>query len=582
MSNIVKNFHNCINNICNQLINEKILDQNTNLNNINIDIPSDENRGDISTNAALIFRKFSSLNTMDLANIIKDKLLNIDFIFDVIVVNPGFINVFFTNDFLIDELKNLNTQGVEYGSNNIGKDCKINIEYVSANPTGPLHVAHSRGAVFGDVLSNLLEFCGYEVTREYYVNDSGSQIIALGESLYKRYKEQLNIKDEDAKIHLYPGKYLIDIANEIIKTDGDKWINTPLEDRAEYFQNYAIKNILKGINDDLNSIGIYFDKYSSEKDIIKKNYIEKVFSLLKDQDLLYLGNLKKPKGNIDEDWESRKQLLFKSTSFGDESDRPFKKSNNDWTYFANDSAYHYDKLQRGYKKLINIWGSDHIGYVKRMKSMVRSLSNSEVELEINICQLVHLKKDNKPIKMSKRTGNFITLKELTDQVGSDALRYFMLRRKNDAQMDFDLTKVIEKNNDNPIFYINYALARSNSLIEIFNDKIKKSNNFDLNKENFNKYLVKEEWKIIKKLLSWPHIVENCAIKSEPHRLIYYLEELSALFHSFWNLGKEQKSLRFIDENNLEKTICKIYIIKSMQNIFKCAYKILGIKIIDRM
>ena len=495
----------------------------------------------------------------------------------------GFINIFLSKKYIIKELYDLNKLGNNFGSSLLGNNKKINIEFISANPTGPLHIAHSRGAVFGDVLSNLLEKVGYKVTKEYYINDAGRQIEILGESLFFRYKQELNLTKEKLNENFYPGEYLIHLAKDIVLQDGDKWINSNLIKRKNFFKSYATKRILKIIKEDCKKIGIVFDNFISEKKIVKSNLINLVFKKLKQKKLIYRGKLKKPISTSSKEWDSREQLLFKSSSFGDDSDRAFVKSDNEWSYFANDAAYHYDKLSRGFDKLINIWGSDHIGYIKRMKSIVKVLSDDKVNLNIKICQLVHLKKNEKPYKMSKRSGNFITISEIVNEVGSDALRFFMLYRKNDTQMDFDLSKVIEKTKDNPIFYVQYAYARSSSVLNIVKNKFKKNIlNNELKNKDFIDNISSFEWKIIIKILSWPHVLENAALSEEPHKIVYYLENLSSLFHIFWNMGKEDRDLRFIDDNNIEKTLAKIYWIKSMQIVYRSAFKIIGIKPVKKM
>ena len=585
MVDLIKDFKKNFLTIHKNFEKNNIVKKNFDFNKISFDLSKDDKRGHISTNAIFIYLKFTDLDKNEISKILHNELIRLKHIDKVEIAGKGFINVLFKENYLISELKNVYHLKDKFGSSKLGNNKLINIEFISANPTGPLHVAHSRGAVFGDVLSNIYKKIGYNVVKEYYVNDSGKQIEILGESLFLRYKEIVTKKKIKIKINqdFYPGEYLIDIARKIFSQDKDKWIFFDIDKRKSFFKEYATKEILEIIKKDCRDLGIVFDNFISEKEIIKKKYIDSVFKKLKSESLLYEGILEKPKGINDSDWEPRKQLLFKSSMFGDDSDRPFLKSDNNWTYFANDSAYHYNKIKRGFSKLINIWGSDHIGYIKRMKSIVKVLSNNKIDLKINICQLVHLKKDNKPFKMSKRSGNFITINEVINEVGSDCLRFFMLYRKNDTQMDFDLKKVIEKSNDNPIFYVQYAFARSSSILRNSKIILEKTNldkidNFD----NLIDFISSDEWKIIIKILAWPNIVENSALKEEPHKIIYYLEELSTMFHSFWNKGKDDKSLRFIDSSNVNKTIIKIYWIISMQIVFKSAFKLLGIKPIDHM
>ena len=582
MSNFINNFKKEFELINLKIFKKNLINYKINIEKISFDINDNESRGHVSTNAAFIYNKHSKSKLNELIDFINKELKKLHIIDKIEVAGPGFINIFFKKDYLLKELFYLNKAKDKFGSSKLGKNKKINVEFISANPTGPLHIAHSRGAVFGDVLSNIFEKVGYKVTREYYVNDAGKQIEILGDSLFIRYKQSLNYNESINK-EFYPGKYLVNIAKEIISKDGKKWINYNEKKRKIFFQNYAIRKILQLIKNDCKNINIKFDNFVSEKKIINSKIIDEVFKVLKRKNLLYEGVLDKPKGLEDSDWEPRKQLLFRSSNFGDDNDRPFLKSDNNWTYFANDSAYHYNKIKRGYHKLINIWGSDHIGYIKRMQSIVKVLSNDKINLNIKICQIVNLRKNNKPIRMSKRSGNFISINDIISEIGSDTLRFFMLYRKNDAQIDFDLSKVVEKTKDNPIFYINYAYARSCSVIENADKILKK---FDIDKEikkiNIKEYMSSYEWQIILQILSWPNIIEKSCLSQEPHRIVYYLENLSSLFHIFWNKGKENKSLRFIDEGDLGKTISKIYWIKSMQIVYKSAFDILGIKLIKKM
>jgi len=546
-----------------------------NKNSLSIDHSSKSKKGDLSTNILLILRKKNLNKNFNLDEYVSNFFTNLKYIKKIEIANAGFVNIFIKKDFVIKELKNLiNNQDFKNEYTKIIKE-KINIEFVSANPTGPIHVAHIRGAVLGDVLSSLLESIGHEVTREYYVNDAGSQIKILGNSLFKRYQQLFDVNIELSNDE-YPGTYLIDIAKQIKKKDGDKWIS--FKDKINlnnYFESYATNFLINEIKEDLFLININFDKFTFESQIVKNNLIDKVFSLLKEKNLIYEGILDKPLGD-DNGWEPRKQLLFRSTNFSDDIDRAFKKANGEWTYFANDSAYHYDKYKRGYDKLINIWGADHIGYIKRMKSIVDATSNKNNYLDVFICQIVRLIKDNKILKMSKRDGNFITLKKIHDKVGTDALRYFMISSKSETPMDFDMDKVIEKNKDNPVFYCQYAYARASSVVRKANEmrnipKLLSSLNL------FDESSVSEyEWQIILKILFWPNILLQAAENKQPHRITLYLEDICSHFHSFWNKGKDNTSLRLLDENDINKTITKLIWIESFRIVLNNAFKIIGI------
>ena len=548
---------------------------------INIDFNSKSKQGDISTNIFLVILNKNRNTKFNLRDYIISYLNNLEYIQEIKIAKAGFINLFIKKKYIEINLKKLFLNDFKIENKSINTE-KINIEFVSANPTGPVHVAHIRGAVLGDVLASILQSVGHKVTREYYVNDSGNQIKNLGQSLFKRYLELFNIKIDLLK-NEYPGKYLIDIAKNIKDIDGDKWIKfNDIEKKNKYFQVFAVKILINEIKNDLLLLNINFDRFTYESEIIKKNYIEKIFLILKQKDLIYEGILSKPLGDESEAWEPRKQLLFRSTKFSDDSDRPFKKANNEWTYFANDSAYHYEKSSRGFSKLINIWGADHIGYVSRMKSIVSAISYNNLSLDVFICQIVRLIKDGKILKMSKRDDNFITLKEIYNEVGKDPLRYYMAASKSETPMDFDLNKVVEKNKDNPVFYCQYAYARASSLIrksqdiKTISNEYKKFHGFDP------LFIGSHEWEIIFKLISWPYILKQAAFMKQPHRITNYLENLCSDFHSLWNMGKENESLRFIDDDNIKKTITKIIWIEAFRKVLNESFQIIGISSPDSM
>ena len=562
-------------NLVNELLKDKIISDSFNINALSIDYQSTSRQGDVSTNLLIILNKKKLDTNIDLQSLVIKKLNNIKYISDIEIAKVGFINIFFDKLFLIKNLNEVLVQKNSYGIKKNKKNNNINIEFVSANPTGPVHIGHLRGAVLGDVLASVLTCSGYNVTREYYVNDAGSQIKNLGKSLYKRYLEIFEKKIEISK-NDYPGEYLISIAKEIRKKDGDKWLDNKEKNLEEYFENYAISEMINLIKNDLKKINIKFDNFVYESDIVNDKSIEKVFNVLTSKDLLYEGFLDKPKGEDSEDWKPRKQLLFRSTNFNDDSDRPFKKADGEWTYFANDAAYHYDKFSRKFDKLINIWGADHIGYISRMKSIVSVISNKKDFLDIKVCQIVRLIKNGNLLKMSKREGNFITINEILKEVGTDALRYFMISTKSETTMDFDMNKVIEKNKDNPVFYCQYAYARASSVLKKYNSFSEFDNvNIDFKKIDMS-LISKTEWQIILKILSWPYLINQVSENKEPHRITNYLEDLCSDFHSFWNKGKDDQSLRMIDVENIDQTISKIFWIQSFRVVLKNAFTIIGI------
>lgn len=574
MIDLVTLFKKDVFNLVNDLKNSKIID-NFKTDTVSIDYSSKSRQGDFSTNILLVLSKKKLDKDFDIKKYVSNYFLNLEYIEDIEVAKIGFINLNIKKDFLVTKIIETFDNSFKVDYSNI-KSQKINIEFVSANPTGPIHVAHMRGAVLGDVLASILNAVGHKVTREYYVNDAGSQIKVLGISLYKRYQELfgISIKLENSE---YPGKYLIDIANDIIKKDGDKWIKFDNEQiKNKYFESYATSYLIEKIKKNLSLINIFFDQFTFESSIVKNKIIDKVFQLLDKKNLIYEGILKKPLGEEDKNWKPRKQLLFRSTNFSDDVDRAFKKSNGEWTYFANDAAYHYNKFTRGFDKLINIWGADHIGYISRMKSITDIISEKKNYLDVFVCQIVRLIKNGDLLKMSKRDGNFITLEDVYTEVGKDPLRYFMISTKSETPMDFDMNKVIEKNKDNPVFYCQYAYARASSVLRKANN-FKKFKNLKESLNFFNKNTISEhEWLIILKLLSWPYVLKNAAESKQPHRITNYLEDLCSLFHTFWNKGKENYNLRLIDETNVKKTISKLIWVSFFQQTLNQIFTIIGI------
>ena len=488
------------------------------------------------------------------------------------VAKPGFINFKFNDNFWLNYLLQISDE------KNLLKDHskKINIEYVSANPTGPLHVGHCRGAIYGDTLANLLNYVGNTVTKEYYINDYGNQIHMFSKSVYARILEiQKSIKF-DATSGLYPGEYIKDIAKSIIK----KKLIISCENYdliKEDLGKFAMQEAMVMIKNDLLSLGIKHDLFVSETDLVNKNNVNKAIKILEDKNYIYTGVLPKPKGDENEDWEPRDQLLFKSTLFGDDVDRALKKSDDTWTYFANDVAYHLYKLDREYDQYINILGADHAGYLKRLQACVTALSDSKVNFVCKVCQLVKLYKSGEPYKMSKRAGDFITAKELVDAVGKDAVRFMMIYRSNDSQLDFDFDLVTEKSKENPVFYVQYATARINSILR----KVKVDNN-QITKDDLSLLNSSYELEIIKKLSVWPKCLELSAVNLEPHRIPYYLYELSSMFHSYWNLGKENNDFKIVDNPNINLVKARVFLINKILLILKSGLSILNVSAPETM
>ena len=547
------------------------------LNGITAEIPPSKFDSDISTNVAMVLSKINNKSPSDLASILAEKIKNEDnFIEDISVVKPGFINIKFKPIFWTNFIKEVIKNSKSFGTN---KNIKRNylIEFVSANPTGPLHVGHCRGAILGDVMANLLLFNNNKVTKEYYINDYGNQIINFTKSVYYRireisFNEPFPIDNED----LYPGDYLIDFARNIL--DSNKNIDFKNFDKiSQELTSLAINEALKLIKSNLKSLGINHDNFVSEKKLVENQEVEKVVEFLHKNRFVYKGKIKAPAGEEDSNWVEREQLLFRSTDFGDDKDRALQKSDGAWTYFASDVAYHKNKLDRKFDRLINILGADHAGYIKRISSSVEALSNSKDRLICKVSQLVKLIKDKKPFKMSKRKGDYITIEDLINEVGKDATRFIMLNRSSDVELDFDFDNVIEKSKDNPLYYVQYCYARICSVYR----HLDKDLNSDLDITKYDFEYSKDEIKILKKLSEWPKCIDISCNKLEPHRIPTYLYELASLFHSYWNLGKENPDKRFINDQK-KITDDKLIFLKAISNVVKSGMNIVGVSTPDKM
>jgi len=549
-----------------------------NLDGINTEIPPSKFNCDISSNVAMFLSKINKKSPLDLAKIISNEIKENDKSIDTIsIVKPGFINIKFNLKFWSNFTKTIFENSKTFGINNKEKKKNYLIEFVSANPTGPLHVGHCRGAILGDVIANVLLFNNHKVTKEYYVNDYGNQIINFTKSVYFRireikFNEPFPLENED----LYPGDYLINFAKNIIKSNTE--INFEnFETVSKILTDLSIIEALKLIKDNLNSLGIKHDNFISEKKLVENNEVEKVIEFLQKKNFVYKGKIKAPAGENNDNWIEREQLLFKSTDFGDDKDRALQKSDGSWTYFASDVAYHKNKLDRKFDYLINILGADHAGYIKRISSSVDALSNSKGKLVCKVSQLVKLIKNNKPFKMSKRKGDYITVDDLINEVGKDASRFIMLNRSSDVELDFDFDNVIEKSKENPLYYVQYAYARISSVFRHLNKDLES----EINIKNFDFKYSEEEINILKKISEWPKCIDASSQKFEPHRIPVYLYELSSLFHSFWNLGKDNPEKRFI--NNQKKISDeKLIFLKIVSNVIKSGMNIVGVSTPTKM
>ncbi len=548
------------------------------LNGINVDLPPEKFDCDISTNVAMVLSKSNKKPPIDLAKQLSELIKKNDKdISSIDVAKPGFINIKFNKSFWNNFLKEIIINQKEFGVNKKQKKKTYLVEFVSANPTGPLHVGHCRGAVIGDVISNILIFNQNKVIKEYYVNDYGNQIINFTKSVYFRIREILNNeKFPSDNPDLYPGDYLIDIAKNIIsqnkkiKFDNFKNISNELT-------KLSIEQSLKMIKLNLKILGINHDNFASETDIVNNNEVQSVIDQLEKDKFVYKGKINAPEGEDKTDWIEREQLLFRSTDFGDDKDRALQKSDKSWTYFASDVAYHNNKLKRKFDILINILGADHAGYIKRITSAVEALSGEKNKLICKVSQLVKLIKDGKPFKMSKRKGDYITVHDLVNEVGKDATRFIMLNRSGDAELDFDFTKVKEKSRDNPLYYVQYCYARISSVFRNINKKI----NEEIKIKNYDFSYSNDEIKIIKKISQWPKCIELSSSKLEPHRVTVYLYELASDFHSYWNLGKDNEDKRFIDKDN-KVSDNKIVLLKSVSNVIKSGMDIIGVDAPEKM
>ena len=549
---------------------KKIIDLPDNLKGLIVELPPKEHKGDMSCNVAMILAKFNKKTPLDLANILKKNFLENFKEFEKIdVAKPGFLNINFKIDFWKNHLFKIIQSDANYGSNR-NLQQKYNIEFVSANPTGPLHVGHCRGAILGDALSNLLKFNGHLVTKEYYVNDYGNQIKIFVLSVYHRILEITEEKIFPSDKDLYPGDYIIDIAKKIVEEKNIKDFKN-FNKAYEKLAKESLKFSIELIKNNLNNLGVKHDSFVYESELIKNEFVSKTIKKLQKDNYVYKGKLEPPKGELSKDWKTRDQLLFNSTKFGDDTDRALQKEDKTWTYFASDIAYHAHKINRNFDILVNILGSDHAGYIKRITAAVRAISKNKINLVCKVSQLVKLFKKGEPFKMSKRKGDYITVEDLIKEVGRDSVRFMMLNRSNDVELNFDFEKVTEKSKDNPVFYVQYAYARINSIFRVL--KLDIENDIKLVNEDFT--LNQYEIEILKKISEWPRCVEISSFKFEPHRIPFYLYDLVTLFHSYWNLGKENKEFRFILKNNSLNN-SRLLLLQALFIVIRNGMSILGV------
>ncbi|PCJ77058.1 MAG: arginine--tRNA ligase [Rhodobacteraceae bacterium] len=559
----------------NVLVAEGVLPDGLNYANVAVEPPRDPLHGDMATNAAMVLAKPAKMKPRDIADALAAKLAQHPRVLTADVAGPGFLNLRLDPALWFGIVIEALAKGADFGRSDMGAGRKVNVEFVSTNPTGPLHVGHTRGAVFGDALASLLDFAGYNVTREYYINDGGAQVDVLARSAYERYREANGLEPEIVE-GLYPGDYLIPVGEALKAKYGDSLINQPESVWLEDLREFATEMMMDLIRADLKALGVTMDVYFSEKSLYGTGKIEAALENLDAKGLIYEGVMAPPKGKQLEGWEAREQMLFKSTEHGDDVDRPVKKSDGGWTYFAPDIAYHYDKIERGFDELIDVLGADHGGYVKRMKAAVSALSDGKVPLDIKLCQLVKLYKNGEPFKMSKRAGTFVLLSDVLDLVGADVTRFIMLTRKNDAPLDFDLVKALEQSKDNPVFYVQYAHARVNSVLTKAVEAGLETNDEALKNADLTLLKHPAELSLAQKLAEWPRLLEIAAKTNEPHRIAFYLYELASEFHALQHLGKIDPEMRFIQADKPAQSTARIALIRAVAVAIAAGLGILGV------
>jgi arginyl-tRNA synthetase len=544
---------------------------------VTVEPPRDPSHGDLSTNAAMVLAKAANRKPREIADELVGRLRGHPDVTAAEVAGPGFINLRLSDGFWQNRVPDILGAGIAYGDSTMGTGNKVNVEYVSANPTGPMHVGHGRGAVVGDALASLLAKAGFDVTREYYINDAGAQIEVLTRSAHLRYREALGEQIGEIPEGLYPGDYLKPVGAALAEKHGAGLT-------VEAARDFTVEAMLALIRDDLAALGITFDLFSSERALAAAGRIDEVVRELQSRDLVYTGTLEPPKGKLPDDWEPRPQMLFRATQFGDDVDRPLRKSDGSWTYFAADIAYHLDKIRRGFLTMIDVWGADHGGYVKRMQAAVAAVSQGKATLDVKLCQLVHLMERGEPVKMSKRSGTFVTLRDVVDEVGKDVVRFIMLTRKNDAPLEFDLAKVMEQSKDNPVFYVQYAHARACSAMRNAAAQFRgiALDDSSLATANVRRLTDEGEIALIRRMAEWPRIVESAAEAHEPHRVAFYLYDLASAFHGQWNRGNDNESLRFIVAGDEGLTAARLAMVRAVATVIASGLGVMGVEPLEEM
>ncbi len=551
---------------------------------ITVEPPREAEHGDMATNAAMILAKPAGAQPKALAEKLAKHLALHPDVVGAEVAGPGFINIKLKDDIWRAELARVLAAGVAYGDSDAGAGRPVNVEYVSVNPTGPLHVGHARGSVYGDALANLLAKAGFKVTREYYINDAGAQVDALARSVHLRYREALGEAIGAMPEGAYPGEYLVPVGQALAKRDGKKFLGKPESDWLAPLRLYAVDAMMALIRDDLAALGVRHEVFASELALVQAGAVDAALKTLEDRGLIYTGTLEPPKGKKIEDWEPRPQLLFRATQFGDDTDRPLKKSDGSWTYFASDIAYHFDKFRRGFAEMIDVWGADHAGYVRRLQAAVKAITEGKGALDIKLCQLVKLTEAGQPVKMSKRAGNFVSLRDLVDAVGKDVVRFVMLTRKNDAPLDFDLAAVKEQSRDNPVWYVQYAHARAHSVLR---NAATEFPGIDVSVATLaagplGRLTDSGELALIRLLAGWPRLIEAAAEAHEPHRLAFYLYDVAAAFHGLWTRGRDEGAIRFLVREDRELTTARLALVSGVAAVVASGLGVFGVEPMKEM
>ncbi|MCB1991491.1 MAG: arginine--tRNA ligase [Geminicoccaceae bacterium] len=552
------------------------------LDRITVEPPRERGHGDAATNAALTLAKAARMKPLAIAEALAEELAGEAVLASVEAVPPGFVNMHFEPSFVQAQIGAILAAGDDYGRSTVGQGQKVNVEFCSANPTGPLHVGHGRGTVFGDALAALLAHAGFEVTREYYVNDGGAQIEILARSIHHRYLEALGDHPGPVPQGLYPLEELLPVARAIAERDGGHWRHRLEQEWLDPFGREGVAWMLRRIKDDLAALGVEHDVFTSERALVEAGRVDAALARLEQLGLLYTGTLPPPKGKPVEDWEPVPQLLFRATAYGDDVDRPLKRSTGAWTYFAADLAYHLDKLERGFPLMIDVWGADHGGYVKRLQAAVQALSQGAGRLEVRLCQLVNLLDGGKPLKMSKRAGRIVTLRDVIDEVGKDVFRFIMLTRKNDAALDFDLAKVVEQSKDNPVFYVQYAHARICSVLRNAEAEGQGSRLAEPGEAALERLVDPAEMTLVKTAAFFPRVVVNAALQQEPHRVAFFLHELASDFHALWTRGNEDAGLRFLKTGEPELSRARLAMLRAVRQVLANGLRIMGVTPVAEM